>query len=158
MWLRSPPWHTPAKGYPPAYTAPSGCLSILLSSSSSLPPCLFRCLPSRVLFGDRLSPLPHSWLEHAHVYSALLLLAALRPLIPPLSHLEWPGPMERGHGYTDNATCAAPGLCTVRTGSFSAHGVCADTVNSTPLMVAPLVATRTALSATEITHASEMPC
>jgi len=80
------------------------------------------------------------------------------PLIPPLSLLEWPGHMERGHGYTDNATRAAPGLRTIRTGSFSAHGVCADTVNSTLLMVAPLVATRTALSATEITHASEMPC
>ena len=80
------------------------------------------------------------------------------PLIPPLSLLEWPGHMERGHGYTDNATRAAPGLCTIRTGSFSAHGVCADTVNSTPLMVAPLVATRTALSAIETTHASEMPC
>ena len=122
------------------------------------PPCLLRCLPSRLLFGFRHSLLPHSRLEHAHVYSAPLLLAPRGPLIPPLSLLEWPGHMERGHGYTDNATRAAPGLCTIRIGSFSAHGVCADTVNTTPLMVAPLVATRTALSAIETTHASEMPC
>ena len=66
--------------------------------------------------------------------------------------------MERGHGYTDNATRAAPGLCTTLIGSFGAHGVCADIVNTTLLMVAPFVATRTALIAIEITYASEMPC
>ena len=69
--------------------------------------------------------------------------------------------MERGHGYTDNATRAVLGLWMTMTliGSFGAHGVCVDFV-VTPflLMVAPFVVTLTVLIAIEIMYASEMPC
>jgi hypothetical protein len=105
---------------------PSGCLSVLLLSTSPAPSFVPPPLPpvSTTVWVPSLST-PSLPARACTCISCPTALAASRPRIPPLSLLEWPGHMERGHGYTDNATCAAPGLCTTRTGSYHSVDGCA---------------------------------